>query len=138
LKATLATDAVIGAMLSPNTPGSGYVLFHHVMGQVSNSIHHTCHTESVDVAQLIYWTCNMRTDCGRSMAEPELGPTSKEEWEQCRKPLLVLPSKPEPSCDARLRCMRFWSIPIKPLMEFACKMGASFVPSAWCPMPQRT
>jgi len=34
LKATLATDAVIGAMTSPNTPGSGYVLFHHVMGQV--------------------------------------------------------------------------------------------------------
>ncbi|XP_049646367.1 pyridine nucleotide-disulfide oxidoreductase domain-containing protein 2 [Suncus etruscus] len=32
LKATLATDAVIGAMLSPHTPGSGYVLLHHVMG----------------------------------------------------------------------------------------------------------
>lgn len=33
LKATLATDAVIGAMTSPSTPGSGYVLFHHVMGE---------------------------------------------------------------------------------------------------------
>ncbi|KAM6184609.1 pyridine nucleotide-disulfide oxidoreductase domain-containing protein 2 [Rhynchocyon petersi] len=32
LKATLATDAVIGAMTSPQTPGSGYVLLHHVMG----------------------------------------------------------------------------------------------------------
>ncbi|XP_039727495.1 pyridine nucleotide-disulfide oxidoreductase domain-containing protein 2 isoform X4 [Pteropus medius] len=32
LKATLATDAVIGAMISPHTPGSGYVLLHHVMG----------------------------------------------------------------------------------------------------------
>ncbi|XP_051680014.2 pyridine nucleotide-disulfide oxidoreductase domain-containing protein 2 isoform X2 [Oryctolagus cuniculus] len=32
LKATLATDAVIGAMMSPHTPGSGYVLLHHVMG----------------------------------------------------------------------------------------------------------
>uniref|UniRef100_A0A8C5LGF5 Pyridine nucleotide-disulfide oxidoreductase domain-containing protein 2 n=1 Tax=Jaculus jaculus TaxID=51337 RepID=A0A8C5LGF5_JACJA len=32
LKATLATDAVIGAMSSPHTPGSGYVLLHHVMG----------------------------------------------------------------------------------------------------------
>uniref|UniRef100_A0A8B9PL88 Pyridine nucleotide-disulfide oxidoreductase domain-containing protein 2 n=1 Tax=Apteryx owenii TaxID=8824 RepID=A0A8B9PL88_APTOW len=32
LKATLATDAVIGAMASPRTPGSGYVLLHHVMG----------------------------------------------------------------------------------------------------------
>ena len=34
LKACLATDAVIGAMLSPETPGSGYVLLHHVMGGV--------------------------------------------------------------------------------------------------------
>ncbi|XP_062501517.1 pyridine nucleotide-disulfide oxidoreductase domain-containing protein 2-like [Corticium candelabrum] len=34
LKSTLATDAIIGAMLSPNTPGSGYVLLHHVMGEV--------------------------------------------------------------------------------------------------------
>ncbi|XP_013915152.1 PREDICTED: pyridine nucleotide-disulfide oxidoreductase domain-containing protein 2 [Thamnophis sirtalis] len=32
LKATLATDAVIGAMAGPHTPGSGYVLLHHVMG----------------------------------------------------------------------------------------------------------
>uniref|UniRef100_A0A8C3HDW3 Pyridine nucleotide-disulphide oxidoreductase domain 2 n=1 Tax=Chrysemys picta bellii TaxID=8478 RepID=A0A8C3HDW3_CHRPI len=34
LKATLATDAVIGAMTSPYTPGSGYVLLHHVMGEL--------------------------------------------------------------------------------------------------------
>ncbi|XP_008586872.1 PREDICTED: pyridine nucleotide-disulfide oxidoreductase domain-containing protein 2 isoform X2 [Galeopterus variegatus] len=34
LKATLATDAVIGAMTSPYTPGSGYVLLHHVMGSL--------------------------------------------------------------------------------------------------------
>lgn len=33
LKSGLATDAVIGAMVSPNTPGSAYVLFHHVMGE---------------------------------------------------------------------------------------------------------
>jgi len=33
LKATLATDSCIGAMLSPSTPGSGYVLLHHVMGE---------------------------------------------------------------------------------------------------------
>ncbi|XP_021714517.1 pyridine nucleotide-disulfide oxidoreductase domain-containing protein 2-like [Chenopodium quinoa] len=33
LKATLATDAVIGSMASVNTPGSGYVLLHHVMGE---------------------------------------------------------------------------------------------------------
>jgi phytoene dehydrogenase-like protein len=34
LKATLATDAIIGAMASPSMAGTGYVLFHHVMGQV--------------------------------------------------------------------------------------------------------
>lgn len=33
-KATLATDACIGAWLSPATPGSGYVLLHHVMGEI--------------------------------------------------------------------------------------------------------
>ncbi|XP_036994876.2 pyridine nucleotide-disulfide oxidoreductase domain-containing protein 2 isoform X2 [Artibeus jamaicensis] len=32
LKASLATNAVIGAMTSPHTPGSGYVLLHHMMG----------------------------------------------------------------------------------------------------------
>ncbi|KAL5715263.1 hypothetical protein ACHQM5_017104 [Ranunculus cassubicifolius] len=33
LKAKLATDAVIGSMASVHTPGSGYVLLHHVMGE---------------------------------------------------------------------------------------------------------
>ena len=33
LRSTLATDAVIGAWASPSTPGTGYVLFHHVMGE---------------------------------------------------------------------------------------------------------
>ena len=33
LKATLATDAVIGAFHPPSAPGSGYVLLHHVMGE---------------------------------------------------------------------------------------------------------
>jgi phytoene dehydrogenase-like protein len=31
LKATLATDAVIGAVASPHSPGSAYVLLHHIM-----------------------------------------------------------------------------------------------------------
>ena len=31
LKATLATDAIVGALMSPSTPGSAYVLLHHVM-----------------------------------------------------------------------------------------------------------
>src|SRR5260370_30156076 len=35
LKATLATDAVIGAMASPSSPGTAYVLFHHVMGETN-------------------------------------------------------------------------------------------------------
>ncbi|GER51177.1 pyridine nucleotide-disulfide oxidoreductase domain-containing protein [Striga asiatica] len=33
LKATLATDAVIGTTGSINTPGGGYVLLHHMMGE---------------------------------------------------------------------------------------------------------
>ncbi|OWZ12617.1 Beta-carotene ketolase [Phytophthora megakarya] len=35
LKSTLATDAIIGARVSPSTPGSAYILFHHVMGEVN-------------------------------------------------------------------------------------------------------
>jgi phytoene dehydrogenase-like protein len=34
LKATLATDSVIGAMLSPYSNGSAYVLLHHMIGSV--------------------------------------------------------------------------------------------------------
>ncbi|KAJ3193412.1 Pyridine nucleotide-disulfide oxidoreductase domain-containing protein 2 [Irineochytrium annulatum] len=34
LLSTLATDAVIGAFISPDSPGSGYVLLHHVMGSL--------------------------------------------------------------------------------------------------------
>ncbi len=33
VKATLATDAIIGAMATPSMPGTAYVLFHHVMGE---------------------------------------------------------------------------------------------------------
>lgn len=32
LRATLATDAIIGAFAPPSMPGTGYVLFHHLMG----------------------------------------------------------------------------------------------------------
>jgi phytoene dehydrogenase-like protein len=35
LKATLATDAIIGAMAPPSMPGTAYVLFHHVMGETN-------------------------------------------------------------------------------------------------------
>ncbi|MBT77246.1 MAG: amine oxidase [Chromatiales bacterium] len=35
LRATLATDAIIGAWAAPPTPGTGYVLFHHVMGETN-------------------------------------------------------------------------------------------------------
>ena len=34
LKASLATDGMIGALLGVDSPGSGYVLLHHVMGGV--------------------------------------------------------------------------------------------------------
>ncbi|KAG6543436.1 hypothetical protein Mapa_015106 [Marchantia paleacea] len=37
LKATLATDAVIGAMASVKSPGTGYVLLHHVMGETDGA-----------------------------------------------------------------------------------------------------
>lgn len=37
LRSTLATDAVIGAWASPSTPGTGYVLFHHVMGETGGA-----------------------------------------------------------------------------------------------------
>jgi len=33
LRSTLATDAIIGAWAAPSSPGTGYVLFHHVMGE---------------------------------------------------------------------------------------------------------
>src|SRR5262245_53019723 len=37
LKATLATDAIIGAFLAPSSPGSAYVLMHHVMGEAGGA-----------------------------------------------------------------------------------------------------
>jgi len=37
LRGTLATDALIGAWASPSTPGTGYVLFHHVMGETGGA-----------------------------------------------------------------------------------------------------
>ncbi len=33
VKATIATDAIIGAFAAPSMPGTAYVLFHHVMGE---------------------------------------------------------------------------------------------------------
>lgn len=35
LKTTLATDAVVGALISPKQIGSAYVLLHHVMGEAA-------------------------------------------------------------------------------------------------------
>ncbi len=37
LKATLATDAIIGAFMAPSMPGTAYVLFHHVMGETNGN-----------------------------------------------------------------------------------------------------
>ena len=37
LRATLATDGVIGAFASPSYPGTAYVLLHHVMGEAGGS-----------------------------------------------------------------------------------------------------
>jgi len=35
LKTTLATDAVIGSLLSAKSHGSAYVLLHHIMGEIN-------------------------------------------------------------------------------------------------------
>ena len=37
LRATLATDAIIGAFASPSHPGTAYVLLHHVMGEAGGA-----------------------------------------------------------------------------------------------------
>jgi phytoene dehydrogenase-like protein len=37
LKATLATDAIIGTFQPPSAPGTGYVLLHHVMGRAGGA-----------------------------------------------------------------------------------------------------
>ena len=37
LRSTLATDALIGAWAAPSTPGTGYVLLHHVMGETGGA-----------------------------------------------------------------------------------------------------
>ena len=39
LKATLATDSIIGANKSPQCTGSAYVLLHHIMGQINPREH---------------------------------------------------------------------------------------------------
>ena len=66
LRATLATDAVIGAFASPSYPGTAYVLLHHVMGQaggargvwgyvqggmggLATSLEQACHDLQVDI-----------------------------------------------------------------------------------------
>ncbi|XP_027189510.1 uncharacterized protein [Cicer arietinum] len=45
LKATLAGDAIIGSMMNINTPGSGYVLLHHVMGETDGDRNIWSHVE---------------------------------------------------------------------------------------------
>lgn len=36
LKATLATDGIIGENLPINNPSTGYILLHHVMGELED------------------------------------------------------------------------------------------------------
>jgi phytoene dehydrogenase-like protein len=45
LRSTLATDAVIGAWAAPSTPGTGYVLLHHVMGAIGGARGVWCYVE---------------------------------------------------------------------------------------------
>ncbi len=66
VKATLATDAVIGAFASPSYPGTAYVLLHHVLGEaggargiwgyvrggmggLADSLEQACHDLRVDI-----------------------------------------------------------------------------------------
>ncbi|KAM3709533.1 hypothetical protein ACJW31_02G179000 [Castanea mollissima] len=45
VKATLAADAITGTMASIHTPGSGYVLLHHVMGETDGERNIWSHVE---------------------------------------------------------------------------------------------
>ncbi|XP_050291401.1 uncharacterized protein LOC126732532 isoform X3 [Quercus robur] len=45
VKATLAADSIIGTMASIHTPGSGYVLLHHVMGETDGERNIWSHVE---------------------------------------------------------------------------------------------
>ncbi|KAK9948613.1 hypothetical protein M0R45_004181 [Rubus argutus] len=45
LKGTLAVDAIIGTMVSIHTAGSGYVLLHHIMGEVDGDRNTWSHVE---------------------------------------------------------------------------------------------
>ncbi|KAK7308536.1 hypothetical protein VNO77_42149 [Canavalia gladiata] len=45
LKATLAGDAITGSMMNINSPGSGYVLLHHVMGETDGDRNIWSHVE---------------------------------------------------------------------------------------------
>lgn len=45
LKAVLAGDAIVGSMASIHTPGSGYVLLHHVMGETDGERNVWSHVE---------------------------------------------------------------------------------------------
>ncbi|MEM8944256.1 MAG: NAD(P)/FAD-dependent oxidoreductase [Planctomycetota bacterium] len=66
LKATIATDAIIGAFTSISSPGSAYVLLHHVMGEaggargvwgyvqggmggLANALESACHDMGVEI-----------------------------------------------------------------------------------------
>lgn len=66
LRATLATDGIIGAFASPSYPGTAYVLLHHVMGEaggargvwgyvqggmggLANALEGACHDLNVDI-----------------------------------------------------------------------------------------
>jgi phytoene dehydrogenase-like protein len=83
LKATLATDAIIGAFLSISSPGSAYVLLHHVMGEaggsrgvwgyvqggmgaLSTAIAGACHDMGVEVRRESP-VCEILTDRGRAV-----------------------------------------------------------------------
>jgi len=89
LKATLATDAIIGAFFAPSTPGSAYVLLHHVMGEaggrrgvwgyvrggmggLADALEKSCRQRGVEIrreAEVAAINCHRGAACGVTLSD---------------------------------------------------------------------
>ncbi|KAK6258347.1 hypothetical protein SCA6_012821 [Theobroma cacao] len=67
LKAVLAGDAIIGSMASIHTPGSGYVLLHHVMGETDGDRNIWLHVEG-GMGSISMAISNAASEAGVSIA----------------------------------------------------------------------
>ncbi|XWS42057.1 hypothetical protein CRYUN_Cryun17cG0136000 [Craigia yunnanensis] len=66
LKAVLAGDAIVGSMTSIHTPGSGYVLLHHVMGETDGDRNIWSHVEG-GMGSISIAISNAATEAGASI-----------------------------------------------------------------------